>query len=231
MIRKLKSGKYQQYSMKKDPRTGEGEANMMHISADMIDHGIFHSGSWLLPIERPVWYYFMQGSRMPVRYDRRLIESVDKPLRRLVSFLLEAGFATTPSCSGHDHPCKHFSRIYDSLQKDEHDIRDAGLRLAEIGNGLQVTFHDRRYCLPWSRSEFIGTALMHQLYGVIGINLSGHDLEAKRLLEIDWPGVSVNRDGSLVQIHTDTTEVGDYYALWRKVTGEVMRIMRQAQAS
>jgi hypothetical protein len=198
----------------------------MRVTADMIPHEEFHKGVWLLPAVRPLWYYFGESLSRPAAASRDLIQTVDRALRELVIFLQEAGIRTTPSCSGHDHSPRHYSRIYDALDADADEIRGPGLWMRDVESGERYSFQRADYRLPWNKPGFIEKALQYQLQGVIGFKLGRPDTpRVRRLLSVDMPGVSVKRqDGTLI-IRTDASRDGDCASLWKKVTREMKKII------
>src|SRR4030095_6334738 len=107
----------------------------MKITPRLIPHAAFHTGIWLLSVERPDWYYFMEKKNKNIISDKHFIKSVDKPLRKLVRFLHKRGIKTTPSCSGHHISERNLENIYDSLEKDRDQIRSTGLKLKDSETG------------------------------------------------------------------------------------------------
>jgi hypothetical protein len=73
----------------------------MKITPELIPHSEFHTGCWLQNANKPGWYYFMKRKNANVIINDLFIETVDEPLRELVTFLHSRNIKTTPSCSGH----------------------------------------------------------------------------------------------------------------------------------
>src|SRR5204862_7330019 len=104
----------------------------MKITPEFIPHEQFHKGIWLQPVNRPSWYYFMKMKSTNDIKNEDFMESVDAPLKELVSFLYQRDIKTTPSCSGHHKSEMNFEEIYDALEKDKEEIRNNGLQLKDI---------------------------------------------------------------------------------------------------
>src|SRR5690242_20563429 len=107
----------------------------MKITPALIPHEHFHKGIWLQPVDLPCWYYFMKMKNENDIKNKDFLDSVDAPLKELVSFLHQRGLKTTPSCSGHHKSAKNFEKIYDVLEKDKEEIRNEGLELKDIETG------------------------------------------------------------------------------------------------
>src|SRR5215213_6746561 len=104
----------------------------MSITPALIPHSEFHTGRWLLPVERPGWYYFQKKKSHHTITNKDFLKSVDKPLRKVVRLLHKKGIKTTPSCSGHHISERNLEKIYLALEKDKEDIRNGGLQLKDI---------------------------------------------------------------------------------------------------
>ena len=148
----------------------------MKITPNFIPHDQFHKGSWLLPIDRPNWYYFKKQKNGNTISNNDFTTSVDGPLRELVKYLHKRGIKTTPSCSGHHIHEKNFEKIYSSLKEDKRDIRNEGLVLKDCETGKIYIYMNKNYLLPWSKKIFLKIVMLYQKEGVIGIKLRNKKL-------------------------------------------------------
>ncbi len=192
------------------------------VTPEFIPHDQFHKGKWLQSVRRPGWYYFMEKENENVITNEQFLESVDGPLKELVSFLHRRGVRTTPSCAGHHKSEGNFEAIYDQLMQDKKDIRNGGLELKDVETGERYVYSEKNYTLPWSRENFIGGVLGYQAGGVIGIRAAGREKE--KLLQIRLPGVEVKEKDSIVFIFTGADPAESIAEKWRKITLEVKAV-------
>ena len=193
------------------------------MTPDLIPHSEFHTGIWLLPVDRPVWYYFMKKRNENAVNARQFIKSVDKPLRRLVRFLHQRGIRTTPSCSGHHISERNLEKIYDSLEKDREDIRKGGLKLKDVETGKIYWFRNENYSLPWSREEFIEKVSVYQQKGVIGLRFGKFKRARAIVLNARIDGVTIEERDGIVFIFTNEDHKGDNKQTWKLITKMVKR--------
>ncbi len=199
----------------------------MKITPDFIPHTQFHQGVWLLSTSRPDWYYFMKKRNSNAIHNKSFLESVDGPLKELVSFLHRKGIKTTPSCSGHHRSEKNYERIYDSLEKDATDIKGEGLTLKDIETGKEYMYRDKDYSLPWNRKDFMEKVIVYQQKGVLGIRLGNRKKVKQQILRLQIPGVHIEEIDSIVFIHTNEDSNGDNKHTWKAITSMVKKAFAQ----
>ena len=193
----------------------------MKITPALIPHAEFHKGAWLLPTERPYWYYFMRKKTANTITNKNFLKSVDKPLRKLVKWLHERGIKTTPSCSGHHVSERDLEKIYSALRKDRHDVRNGGLLLKDIETGYSYLYKDNTYNLPWSKKDFIEKVKVYQQRGVIGLRLGQRKKLRRKILEVFddfYDGISASEKDSIVFIFTSGHESGNNKKAWKIIT-------------
>jgi len=195
----------------------------MKISPELIPHTQFHTGAWLLSVERPDWYYFRKKSKPSKITNKRFLKTIDRPLRSLVSFLHSKGIKTTPSCSGHHFSERNLEKMYDNLEADRDAIQTRGLQLKDVETGKTYFFRDKNYSLPWSREEFISQVTTYQKKGVLGLRLGKHKNIMQHLLKLNVNGASIKKDKGIILFFTDN-ETGDNTKAWKKITKEVKRV-------
>lgn len=74
--------------------------------------------------------------------------TVDAPLRDLVSACVRAGVATLPSCAGHFPSEQGLRRVYAGLQKDAEWVRSYGLTLRCSESGSLQVYRNPAWTLP-----------------------------------------------------------------------------------
>jgi len=195
----------------------------VRITPALIPHAEFHTGIWLLPVDRPEWYYFMKKENKNIVYDNNFLKTVDKPLRKLVKFLHQRGIRTTPSCSGHHISERNLEKIYDSLEKDKEIIRTCGLKLRDVETGKIYELKDRNYSLPWGREEFIEKVSTYQQKGVIGLRFKKLRNAKALVLNSRIDGVTIEERDGIVFIFTNEDNKGDNRRTWREITRMVKR--------
>lgn len=196
----------------------------MKITPDFIPHNKFHNGRWLLPLERPYWYYFKEERNKNLISNKDFLKSVDKPLKELVKYLHKKGIKTTPSCAGHHISEKNFEKIYDSLKKDKKDIGNNGLMLEDCETGKIYIYKNKNYHLPWSKKFFLNEVMEYQKQGVIGIKLKNKKLR-KEVLKINIPDVKIKEKDAVLFIYTKDKN-GNNLSKWKKITKKVKHILR-----
>jgi hypothetical protein len=198
----------------------------MIITPELIPPAEFHTGSWLLGVERPTWYYFLKREKgwVPNRIsNEHFIQSVDEPLRDLVGFLHMRNIRTTPSCSGHHLGERDLEAIHAALVIDGAAIRADGLELADVETGLHYWYHDARYQLPWDAQTFVERTLDYEQQGVLGLCLEDHPRVKSQLLRLRLEGVRIaERDGIIFLFTKETTEQG-VRGVWRCITAAVTK--------
>jgi hypothetical protein len=209
---------------------GPRDASSVHgrhwrsITPDLIPHSRFHTGAWLLPIERPDWYYFVRRRNTNTIANDRFLKSVDRPVRPLVRWLHERGIKTTPSCSGHHMAERSLEKIYEDLKRDGREIRNTGLRLMDIETGEIVLYRNPAYSLPWTRREFLRKAVVYQRRGVLGMRLASRKPILEQIRAARIPGVTLrDRDGVLF-VFTDS-DTGDNRRTWKRVTRRIKAVL------
>jgi hypothetical protein len=197
----------------------------MKITPELIPHKNFHTGSWLLSVNRPEWYYFKKGKNANTIDSKDFLKSVDRPLRKLVKWLHERGIKTTPSCSGHHIRERVLENIYSALEQDAEDIRNHGLLLKDIETGAILLYRDAKYTLPWeSKEEFIAQVSTYQQKGVLGLHLGDQKKLQTELSKLQIPGAEIVKKGAFVFIFTSgENTAGDNRRVWRKVRNAVIK--------
>lgn len=192
-----------------------------------IPHEEFHKGSWLLSVERPGWYYFWEKENQNDITNPGFSDTVDEPLRDLVTFLHGKGIKTTPSCAGHHINGKNFEKIYAGLEIDKAAIRNGGLQLQDIESGKIYAFRDEEYLLPWKKEDFLRRAMTYQEDGIIGIRADG--VAKERLLSLCIPNVKIQEKDSIVLIRT-LNDGSNIHDKWKHVTNKVMNVFNMIPA-
>lgn len=202
----------------------------MRITPALIPHAEFHTGSWLLPVKRPEWYYFMDKKSRNDITDKNFLKSVDKPLRSLVKWLHKKGIKTTPSCAGHHFSERNLEKIYSDLEKDREDIRNGGLQLKDIETGQFYLYRNGNYNLPWNKENFLDEVTEYQKTGVIGLRLGNRKkLKGKifRAIEKLSPEVSIKEKDSVIFIFTNEDKAGNHNSdTWKKITRAIKSAMK-----
>jgi hypothetical protein len=187
------------------------------ITPEIIPHNQFHKGIWLLPVERPTWYYFMKKKNENNIKNENFIQSVDSPLRELVTFLHNKKIKTTPSCSGHSLSRKKFEKIYSNLEKDKKEVRQDGLKLKDIERGKIYLYKNASYTLPWRKKDFIREVRRNQKKGLIGMRLKNKE-KKRQILNLNIPGIETKEKNDVIFISTNSNRK------WGKVTQEIKKI-------
>jgi hypothetical protein len=200
--------------------------NRKEITPELIPHSEFHSGSWLLSVKRPDWYYFMRKKNYNTINNEKFITTVDKPLRRLVRYLHKRGIKTTPSCSGHHIRERSLEKIYDSLENDAKDIRNTMLILKDVETDHYYFYSDESYSLPWTKEEFIDQVSVYQQKGVLGIRLGNRKKMRNALLNMKIEGARIEERDAIVFFFTDEDNQGDNRHLWKRITKATIRLLR-----
>jgi hypothetical protein len=190
----------------------------MEITPEFIPHSEFHKGKWLLSVERPGWYYFMKKKNGNIISNPSFLETVDEPLKDLVSFLHQKGIRTTPSCAGHFKTERNLLPLYDWLEEDKREITGNGLKLKDVETGTFYLFQQWNYLIPWSRETFITELESYQQHGVIGMHIEHNKKIKKRLLNIIVEGTSIREQDGIVFIFTNENNKGDNRETWKKIT-------------
>lgn len=196
----------------------------MKISPELIPHDQFYKGIWLLSVKRPEWYYFMELENKNEITNGHFMETVDEPLKELVSFLHSIGIKTTPSCAGHHKSEKNFKKIYDALEKDKDEIKKEGLQLKDIQSGEIYIYKNKTYDLPWNKKQFLSKVSKYQGNGVIGIRLDGD--EKIEFLKLSIPGVKIVEEKGIVFIYTDEKTTEEINGKWKIITREIKNIFK-----
>jgi|ERR1043165_3294357 hypothetical protein len=196
----------------------------LKITPELIPHSQFHTGVWLLPVQRPDWYYFLKKKSNNAIGNSGFISSVDKPLRPLVRWLHKRGIKTTPSCSGHHMAERSLENIYENLKLDKKEISNKGLLLQDIETGKTFLYQSPRYTLPWNRRDFLRKAVVYQRTGVLGIRLPKRKTVKKQIQKLQIPGVSVREQSGILFIFTNNNTGDNRYA-WKELTKQLKKII------
>jgi len=194
------------------------------ITPDFIPHTEFHTGKCLLPVNSPFWYYFIKTANNNNIVNVSFLKSVDEPLKDLVQFLHNYGIKTTPSCAGHHFSEKNFEIIYNHLEQDKYEIRTRGLKLTDIETGKIYLFKNVNYVLPWERNDFLEQAKTYQQKGIIGIRLKDHEEIKNRILHLQFEGVSIWEEDSIVFIYVNNDANGENMETWKRITFELKKL-------
>lgn len=193
------------------------------LSNELIPHRDFHKGYWYKSPNLD-WYYFKREKRIDeIPSNKSFYSSLDKDLRPLTKFLHSEDIITTPSCSGHIYSKNYFEGIYDKLEKDSYIIKEEGLEVENIETGEKFLFKDSNYSLPYSKDEFIDSAIEYTKNGVIGIdNLPERILKA--LDKIQTKKLRSTMDNGLCLIHTHGESTEEIKKVWSLVTYLLKRL-------
>ncbi|MCE3260111.1 MAG: hypothetical protein K0S12_1752 [Bacteroidetes bacterium] len=195
----------------------------MKITPALIPHSEFHTGSWLQNSENPGWYYFSKRKNKNIILNDGFIESVDEPLRDLVTFLHSRNIKTTPSCAGHYISDRDLSKIYDTLEEDQEHICGKGLHFKDVESNRLYFYKDQDYTLPWTRDKFLDEISIYQHRGVLGMRLGNRKKIKDNLLKLQMDGVITDVRDSILFIFTD--QPGENNWKWREITKEVKKIL------
>jgi hypothetical protein len=195
------------------------------ITPELIPHQQFHKGIWLLSVNRPQWYYFMQTKQRHPIMNEHFLESVDPPLKELVNFLHHSGIETTPSCAGHHKGVKEFEKIYEALQEDKKEIKSNGLQLKDIESGKIYLYRNKHYELPWNKEVFLNKVLKYQENGIVGIRAPENVKD--KMLHIYIPGVKIREKDSIVFIETIEHSLLGVWKKWKKITREIKGVLQR----
>lgn len=196
----------------------------MKISPELIPHSQFHTGVWLKPQETD-WYYFLKKSNTYAITQAGFMESVDKPLKKLVKYLHSRGIKTTPSCAGHFIRNKDLEKKFTRLQKDGEEIRNGGLVLSDVQNGDKYLFKDKNYRLPWNKKDYVKAFDRYQQKGVIGIILKNNTASRKQLLNLDIDGLKVIDKRPVLLFLMDHDRKKENRRAWKRLTKEIKAIL------
>lgn len=144
----------------------------MQISATYVSPCDFHKKDWwILSRPGPVWYYHSpRSSSCPVS-SRVWLDTVDVPLRPLVSWAHRHGLSTTPSCAGHQVERAAALRLFDQLQRDALFIARTGIVAINVETAEKRKLIDPHYVLPWTTyDDFFNELVSHQLEGYIALS-------------------------------------------------------------
>jgi len=194
------------------------------ITPDFIPHSKFHKGRWLLPLKRPLWYYFKREKNNNLISHKNFLQSVDRPLKELVKYLHRKGIKTTPSCAGHHISENNFEKIYASLKEDKKEIGNKGLVLEDCETGKIYIYKNKKYHLPWSKRKFINQVVNYQRIGVIGIKLRNKKLK-KKVLKLNIPQVKIQEKDAVLLIYVNDKN-GNNLTKWKEITKRVKHIIR-----
>ncbi|HWL92510.1 MAG TPA: hypothetical protein VNT79_03165 [Phycisphaerae bacterium] len=169
------------------------------LRPDIIPQRLFPLKKWYYA--NPLWYYHAPAVEHRLQTDAKFYELVDPALKDLCKLLLDAKLCTTPSCQGHFYHQSRFERIWDELQSEAHEIRDAGLLVTDSETDETRLFHQPDYALAWHNfEEFYQQAAAHQGHGFIGIAIpANRDNLIRRLSNggLDAPALRLERDAQL----------------------------------
>jgi len=196
----------------------------MKISPELLPHTEFHKGLWLHPGHEHGWYYFMKRKNSFLISDASFINTVDEPLRELVTFLMEKNIRTTPSCSGHHIDRHEIKKIYEGLEDDAEKILKEGLELKDVQSGKKYIYQNARYHLPWKEAEFSERLGKYQHTGVLGMKLGRKKAAKAELLSLNLPDTRVKEKDSIVFILTNENG-GSNFEVWKEITKRVKSIL------
>jgi len=204
---------------------------MQKITPELIPHEEFHTGRWLLPVARPGWYYFQQRKSNHVVQNRNFLQSVDKPLRKLVRWMQNRGIRTTPSCAGHVLSPLELEKVYAGLELDAADIVSSGLELKDIETGELILYKDPNYTLPWSQQQFLNEVSEYQKKGVLGFKPARHNPDLYRLLKqyfrkANAGEIEIREKDSFLFIFTHAHTYGRIRQAWKSVTRGIQHLLK-----
>lgn len=196
----------------------------MLITASLIPHSQFHLGAWLIPVEKPTWYYFMKKKNNNHITNASFIESVDEPLKELVKFLHIQGIKTTPSCAGHYRTLKDYNNAYTGIEGDAKKIRANSLKLMDIETGKIYLYKNKNYMLPWSRPDFLDRVMDYQQKGVLGMRLGNRKKIRGQILDLKFNGVSIYQKDGLLLIELQQETKKENLLAWKKITEAIRKV-------
>jgi hypothetical protein len=197
------------------------------ITPEFVPHYEFHKGAWLQSIDNPGWYYFMKSKNPNIISNPSFLESVDEPLKELVTFLHQKGIRTTPSCSGHFKSERNLEKIYSDLEADKKQITGNGLKLKDIETGNIYLFKNKKYLIPWGRDTFITELLSYQQHGVIGMRLANEHPFKEKILKIVVEGTNIKEKDNIIFIYTNENNKGDNRETWKKITTAIINLFME----
>lgn len=198
----------------------------MEITPEIIPHNEFHRGVWFLPVVRPLWYYFKKGNNQNNIHNPEFLKSVDEQVRELVSFLHDKGIKTTPSCAGHFRNKKNYEKIFNSLEKDEKEIKSNGLKLQQVENGNIHYYKNKDYTLPFNRNAFFKKINEIQQRGTLGLRLGNNQKIKNRVLKLKIDSVDFKTHDGIVFIRTFGNNEKNNERIWKKITSEIKNILQ-----
>jgi hypothetical protein len=191
----------------------------MRITSELIDHAEFHTGIWLQSTNRPGWYYFSKRKNFNKITNSAFAETVDAPLREIITFLHSKKIKTTPSCAGHLYPRKKLSLLYKNIAEEGDLIRTKGLYLSDVQNQKMYRFYNPEYSIPWRKDEFVEKMYHYQQKGIFGVRLNTK-LKNTGLCELQIPGAKIyQRDNALFF----AIEEKNNDSLWKAITEKIKR--------
>lgn len=194
----------------------------MKISSGLIPHNRFHQGSWLIPVNKPSWYYFVKQENDNNISNESFMQSVDPPLKELVEYLHGQGIKTTPSCSGHFRKLKDYKNVYNALEGDCKNIRDGGLTLKDVETGKVILYNDHSYKLPWSQKDFLTEVMDYQHHGVLGIKVINKSFQKCMLsLKVDHFTVTKEAD-DIILFQINTISEKENLKAWKQLTKAII---------
>jgi hypothetical protein len=196
----------------------------VHLTPALIPHSQFHSGSWFISVENPLWYYFKRQKNINHISNPDFMESVDRPLQKLVRFLHSEGVATTPSCSGHFRTIQNYQKVFNALEKDGEKIRHDGLLVKNIETGKNFFYKSKHYHLPWNRETFLEKVVNYQRHGVLGMRLGNRRKIKKNILELNIEGAKFKQKDGIVLIEVYQENLQKNISSWKEITSEIEEI-------
>jgi hypothetical protein len=166
------------------------------LSPEYVSPELFTQRRWFQPLRAGIrWFYHSpRGGPAAVTV---LDSTLDPQLVPLVQALRARGLQTLASCAGHSTDPVQLLFLYTQLEKDEKDVRGAGLPVVDIETGAQLLWQDESYELPWEDVDSLESDLrMSDRVGAIGVR--GREAELVRL-SMDLalvPSMEVSASGS-----------------------------------
>ena len=187
------------------------------ITPDFIPHTKFHRASWYHEPDQCEWYWCgLPRTKWHIDQDDSFYSTLDKPLVRVVKYLHDKGFHTTPTCAGHIQPESFYSKRWDSLKSQEHRAKTSGIDLHNPETDHTIHYKNPDYKLPWSKKQFVNTGMKHGKYGCLGI------LSKKKSVPTNIPRFAVKTDGPFTIYITKSESAEEIQDKWKQFTKTIM---------
>jgi hypothetical protein len=206
------------------------------LNAGLAPHRQWAVRQWFYA--NPIWYYHRLSATHEICPRGRFYDLIDPLLREICHLANAAGIPTTPSCQGHAYPRERFESIWDQLNRDELEIRGAGLEVKDCESEKRFLCRDNSFVVPWPTFiDFYNEATRHQGIGYLGLILppTFRDIE-HRLLDDRYHTVTTRTSvdaelapllgGNVFSIYVQAVTEPARTAEWRHVTNYLRALLR-----